>query len=287
MPDRDFKSLEFTNIKAQASGRIRAGIAAVFGNVDAVGDRIMPGAFARTIDGGAKRARFLWNHSYQHPPTASIKELREVTRDELPSEVLAKAPEATGGLLVRREYFKNDLANWILEAIDAGEINEMSFAYEIVQSSQVVEPLAEDPEKTRNITELRELKLFDLSDVLWGCNAATVAAGAKDLGLLPLGVLASQLVMLDTELKAGRRNRGSDQKLLDLIHETSVSLGATCEPEEDPEKSLETPDTEKTEPAEQSEQISLGTSLSPDWFELQKAKAQALGLSVSLHQTNL
>lgn len=279
MPERDYKSIPFTNIKAAAKGRERSGIAAVFGNVDAVGDRMMPGAFVRTIEGGAKRARFLWNHSYQHPPTASIKELREVGRDELPPEVLAKAPEATGGLLVKREYFNNELSNWILEAIDADEINEMSFAYEIVLSSQVVEPLPEDSEKTRHINEIREVKLFDCSDVLWGCNAATVAAGAKNLGMLPLGVIASQLVMLQAELKAGRRNSDSDQKLVDLIHATSVSLGAKCV-EEDPEKTLETPAKEKTELADSS------TSLSPDWIELQKAKTQALSLSLPVTNFN-
>jgi HK97 family phage prohead protease len=68
--DRDYKSLPFTNIKAESSGRTRAGIASVFGNVDAVGDRVMPGAFAKTIAEGAKRCKHLWNHSYQHPPIA-------------------------------------------------------------------------------------------------------------------------------------------------------------------------------------------------------------------------
>jgi HK97 family phage prohead protease len=249
---REIKSVSFTNIKAQSSGRVRGGIAAVFGNVDAVRDRIVPGAFARTIAGGAKRARFLWNHSYQHPPTASIKELREVTRDELPDEVLEKAPDATGGLLVKREYFKNDLSNWILEAIDADEINEMSFAYETVRSATVTEPVDGDSEKTQEIRELQELKLFDCSDVLWGCNPATVAAGAKNFDALPLGVLAANLAFIESEIKAGRRNAANDQKLLDLIHTTAVSLGAVCNPDDEesgkstdpelgPDESLVTP----------------------------------------------
>jgi HK97 family phage prohead protease len=279
MPEREIKSLDFTNIKAAAKGRERSGIAAVFGNIDAVGDRIMPGAFARTIAGGAKRARFLWNHSYQHPPVASIKELRELTRDELPPEVLEKAPEATGGLLVRREYYKGvDLADWLLAAIDNEDINEMSFAYEIVRSSRVTEPIpGDETEKTRDVNELHELKLFDCSDVLWGCNAATIAAGAKDWGLMPLGVIASQLAMLESEIKAGRRNSDSDQKLVDLIHNTAVSLGAACGSDEEDAGKHAQPPQEKSEPAEDS------TSLSPnDWLEILKAKSQALVLS----QTN-
>src|SRR5262249_43486080 len=162
-------------IKAQSSGRIRAGIASVFGNVDDVNDRVMPGAFQQTIAGGAKRARFLWNHSYQHPPVATITELRELSRNELPQEVLDKAPDATGGLLVKREYFQNvELSDWLLQAIDAGDINEMSFAFEIVRSATVTEPIDNDPENVREIRNIEEVKLYDCSDVLWGCNAATV-----------------------------------------------------------------------------------------------------------------
>lgn len=231
--ERDYKSVPFTNLKAEASGRIRAGIAAVFGNVDAIGDRVMPGAFAKTLSEGAKRCKHLWNHSYQHPPIASIVELRELSRSELPAEVLEKSPEATGGLLVKREYYDVDLANWILQAIDAGDINEMSFAYDTIQSSTRTEPLPGDPEKTREIRELLELKLYDTSDVLWGCNFATVADGAKNLDTLPIGVIASQLSMIHSQVKAGRRNAANDQKLIELIHSTAVDLGATCATEDD------------------------------------------------------
>jgi HK97 family phage prohead protease len=259
MSDRQFKSLPFTNLKAESSGRVRSGIAAVFGNVDAAGERIMPGAFTRTIEGGAKRARFLWNHSFQHPPVASIKELRELSRAELPDEVLEKAPEATGGLLVKREYFDVELANWILAAIDAGDINEMSFAFDVVKSASVTEPIAGDAEKTMEIRELQELKLYDCSDVLWGCNFATVATGAKSVDTIPLGVVASNFAMIASEIKAGRRNADSDQKLIDLIHDTAIGLGAVCK-------------TEQTEDAkdDQPEPAVKGTSLDLLKLEFQR-----------------
>jgi HK97 family phage prohead protease len=233
MADREFKSLPFTNLKAQASGRVRAGIASVFGNIDAAGERVMPGAFAKTIEEGSSRARHLWNHSWQHPPIATIKELRELTRAELPPEVLEKAPEATGGLLVKREYYDVELADWILQAIDSGDVNEMSFGYDVVRSSTVTEPVPGDPDNSREVRNLEELRIYDTSDVLWGCNAATVAAGAKNLEALPLGVIASHFVMVSEQIKAGRRNANSDQKLIDLIHETAVSLGAACNPDDD------------------------------------------------------
>ena len=266
MSEREYKSLEFTNIKAQASGRIRTGIAAVFGNIDNIGDRIVAGAFAKTIAEGAKRARFLWNHSYQHPPVASIKELRELSRSELPPEVLEKAPEATGGLLVKREYFKTDLSNWILEAIDADAVNEMSFAYDTVRSATVTEPDGSDSEKTREIRELQELKLYDCSDVLWGCNAATVAVGAKNLGMLPIGVIASQMALLGDALKAGRRNSDSDQKLLDLIHDTAVSMGAVCNPDDS---------SDDTNDGKAGAAV-ISTPLSPDWFKIRELELSNL-----------
>lgn len=263
--ERDYKSLAFTNIKSEATGRIRAGIAAVFGNVDAIGDRVMPGAFAKTLSEGAKRCKHLWNHSYQHPPVASIVELRELSRSELPSDVLEKSPDATGGLLVKREYYDVDLANWILQAIDAGDINEMSFAYDTIQSSTRTEADPNNSDKTREVRELLELKLYDTSDVLWGCNFATVADGAKNLDGVPLGVIASQFAMYQSQIKAGRRNADSDQKLIELIHSTAVDLGATCATEDDGKRGnpaeIKT-DPQTSEEPESAEAVKNDTSLS-------------------------
>lgn len=224
-------------MKAQSSGRTRAGIASVFGNIDAVGDRVMPGAFSKTIEQGAKRAKHLWMHSWEYPPIATIDELKEVSRDDLPAEVLEKAPNATGGLLVRRTYYKNEFADWVLEGIDNGDINEMSFAYETIGSEYVDEPVDGNPEgaafKVNNLTELR---LLDTSDVLYGCNSATVANGAKGiLRIPPLGVITQNFLAHIEEVKAGRRNNASDQALIDMMHDAAVGLGCSnCSPTEEP-----------------------------------------------------
>lgn len=229
---REFKSLPFSAFDQKAaSGRVRGGIAAVTGNVDAVSDRVVAGAFTKTLaESGMKRVRCLWNHSWQHPPIASIKELREVGRDELPTAVLEKAPDATGGLLVKYEFFKSDLSEWIMEAIDAGDINEMSFGYETLKSDMVTEKGPDG--KEYSIRELKELRLLDVSPVLWGCNPATVADGVKSFsGVQPLGVIAANLAEYLAEVKSGRRNADADQKLIDLIHSTAIDLGAVCNPD--------------------------------------------------------
>lgn len=207
----------------------------MFGNIDAAGERVMPGAFAKTIAEGAKRARHLWNHSWAHPPTASIEELKEVSREELPPEVLEKAPNATGGLYVRRKYYDTELSNWILQAIDADDINEMSFAYDVMASELVEEPIPGDAEgKSYQVRNLTELKIYDTSDVLWGCNAATVAAGAKGLiEVPPLGVTVQNFLAYVEEAKAGRRNNASDQALIDMMHDAAVGLGCSnCSPKD-------------------------------------------------------
>lgn len=238
--DTQYKSLPFSNLKAESSGRTRAGIASVFGNIDAVGDRVMPGAFEKTLADGAKRCKHLWMHSWEYPPIASIDELKEVSREELPADVLEKAPQATGGLYVRRTYYDTELSNWTLKAIDAGDINEMSFAYETLGSVTVDEPIPGDPDgATYKVNNLTELRLLDTSDVLYGCNAATVANGAKNLlRVPPLGVIANHFLAYAEDAKAGRRNSAADQALIDMMHDAALGLGCSnCSPQQDEPKS--------------------------------------------------
>ena len=271
MQNREFKNLSFTNLKAKSSGRIRVGVCAVMGNVDSWGDRIHLGAFTKTIAENLKAVRHLWNHNYSDPPTAKIIELRELSREELPAEVLAKAPDATGGLLVAREYFTNDFANSILEAIDADAINEMSFAYDVIKSAQTQEETDMPDMPTRYIRELYELKLFDTSDVNWGMNGATVAVGAKNLNSLPLGAILSHLQFHQTQSsKAGSRNSAADAALITSIHNLSVDLGASCQADDDSAKNKTPSDSPKAEA------VKNDTSLSPNWLESSKQALELL-----------
>ena len=218
---RQFKHLPYFALKADGdkTGRIRKGIAAVFGNIDDWHDRIVPGAFRKTISEGRQRAKHLWNHDFSKPPIAKIVELKELPRDELPEEVLEYAPEATGGLMVAREYYKNnDLSNWVLECIDSGDIDEMSFGYDVLADT-----VSEENDcKIRNLVELR---LYDTSDVLWGMNPATLGVGAKNLYGMPLGSVIQQLQFYVEEMKAGRAIN-SEQNLIDAIHQASTDIKA-------------------------------------------------------------
>lgn len=197
-------------------GRTVTGIFAVHGNVDVGRDRSHPGAFTKTFAEGQRRVKFLWMHNPFDPPTAVIKSLREVSRDELPDEVLALAPGATGGAEVVREYLPTPRGDEILTAIKAGAINEMSYGYDPVKFD--FEQLPEG----KTVRNLREVKLWDISDVTWGLNQATVGSKFS----LPLELLTQQLAAFGEELKAGRRNSANDQATIDQLHALVVDLGA-------------------------------------------------------------
>lgn len=201
------------------TGRMRTGIAAVYGNIDSGNDRLHYGAFTKTISEGVIRHKHLWSHDWGHPPIASIKELREIGRDELPAAVLAYAPDATGGLLVKREYFNSDLADLVLQGIDSGDM-EMSIGYAPKQFEYT------QVKGEMDIRELREVQLMETSDVPFGMNNATVAAFAKSLTTgRPLGALLGELQIMLHNVKAGRRNNSQDAANIELLHKISLDLG--------------------------------------------------------------
>lgn len=207
--------------------RIVVGICSVFGNVDDIGDRVHPGAFAKTINEGRNRAKHLWQHNFGQPPTASILPdgLQEVGREALPAKIQAWAPDATGGLEVRRKYYERiELSEWVFTGIVNGDITEMSFGFDAKKYDWTEEGEGIDERRIRN---LREMKLYDTSDVLWGMNPVTMA-DAK--GILPLDQIASNLTAFFNAVKdgkAGRRNAESDLELINAIHNMTNSLGAT------------------------------------------------------------
>lgn len=210
----EFKSLPNT-IKV-IDDRTVTGIASVFGNVDEGLDRIWPGAFSRTISQRRTKFRHLWNHDFFSPPIASIDDIREVTRDDLPETVLQQAPEAVGGLQVTRTYFDTPRASEVLVGLKAGAINEMSIGLDAVKFD-----FAEvDGQRVR---EIREIRLYDTSDVLWGMNGATSAVKLS----MPIDLLIKHLEFYLIDQKAGARHSAADIEKLNQIAILAIDLGAT------------------------------------------------------------
>lgn len=160
----------------QVEDRTVTGIASVFGNVDSGGDVVCSGSFAKTLAEMGDRVRHLWGHDYMAMPTAVIRDLKEIARVDLPKEILTRAPDALGGLLVKREYLNSERGSESLAAITAGAVKEMSYGYNATKFDFE----EKDGELVRNI---REQRLYETSDVLWGMNEATVADSGK--GALP------------------------------------------------------------------------------------------------------
>lgn len=155
--------------------RTVTGVSAVMGVIDAYGDRLWKGAFTKTISERSDRFRHLWQHDFELPPIATIKEIREIGRTDLPKDMKEKYPEAKGGLLVKREYLETERAGEVLAGLksDPPAINEMSFGYDAVKFD--FEELEEGEFSGMLIRNLKEVRLWDTSDVLWGANEATVA----------------------------------------------------------------------------------------------------------------
>lgn len=171
----DYKTLPYFVKELDKKTRTVTGIFAVHGNVDSGFDMSVNGSFEKWLKQGRDRVRFLWNHNSMNPPIASIKDVREVGRDELPTKVLEWAPDATGGVEVTRKYYENiPLSDWVFKAIDEGDVREMSYAYDVHEYT-----IKEREDGQRPVRILNEVELYDISDVNWGMNPAT--AGVKGL----------------------------------------------------------------------------------------------------------
>ena len=212
------------------SGRSVVGITAVMGNVDDGGDRILQGAFAKTLSESKKRIRHLWQHGADGwdygvtPPIAKIARIEEVGREGLPQEVLDAAPDATGGLEVEREYLDTERGNEILAAYSAGIELEMSIGYNAIQ----VRYIEDDGERVtkRHWRDLIEIRLFDTSDVNWGMNSATVGSKTSERRL---SLLIDRMAAIDEEIKAGRID---SQELIDQFLALCKKISSATLPEE-------------------------------------------------------
>jgi len=154
------------------------GFASITGVLDLGNDRVASRAFKKTLKERSDKVRHLWQHDFDQPPIAQILELEEVGEDQLPTAITRKFPEATGGLRIVRRYLDTDMGNTVLAGIKAGAINEMSIGYDPIK----VEFKDEEQDNGLKVPTriLREVALWDTSDVNWGMNPATIAAKSLD-----------------------------------------------------------------------------------------------------------
>lgn len=165
MPERKV----LPHFRKSISGRAVTGIYSVMGNVDSYADVAVSGMFTKTVAERKDQIFHLWQHDFDSPAIAVVKDLRELRQDELPDAIKSAYPEATGGEEVTREYLETPRGEEILKGHVAGVPYQMSFAFDPVKFD-----LGEqDGVKVRF---LREVRLYETSDVLWGANNATIAS---------------------------------------------------------------------------------------------------------------
>ena len=168
MPERKVSPQLIT----KTAGRAVTGVFSVFGNIDSYGDVVQPGAFTKTLSERGGQIFHLWQHDFNAPAIAVVKDLRELRQDELPDSVKTSHPDATGGAEVTREYLDTARGNEILAGINAGVPYQMSFAFDPIKVSM-------GEQNGTKVRFLHEVRMFESSDVLWGANDATRAVKRK------------------------------------------------------------------------------------------------------------
>lgn len=139
------------------------GYASVFNNVDSYGDKVIPGAFSKSLesygDGGANIPCY-WSHDMSDP----MKCIGWTTA----------AVEDEHGLKVDVQLdLENPNGAQAYKLIKNGVVNQMSFAYEVEDAVSA----KSDGEGT--FTELRQLKIFEVSLVQVGANQSTELLDVK------------------------------------------------------------------------------------------------------------
>ncbi len=151
----------------------------IIGNLDDGNDIIENGAFSKTIVENGRRIRVLDNHQTDSTLRVVGKPLAiaEVGRDELTPEVLEYAPDATGGLLATTKYALDTQAGRdVFSLIKGGYLPETSIGYDAIISD------FEDVDRNgKQVTAriLKEIRLWEYSNVIWGMNPATSTVNVK------------------------------------------------------------------------------------------------------------
>ena len=176
----DFKSFPAKIIGIDEKEGIVEAIVAVIGNVDQGQDIIHSGAFTKTITENARNIKVLDQHR-----TGSVRdivgkplEMREIGRNELPKEMLDQYPDAQGGLYTKTQYLmETPEGKGVFHRIDEDVVNQYSIGYSVLDADHGRVEMDGKKVPVRNI---RTVKLWEYSPVIWGMNEATWTVGVKD-----------------------------------------------------------------------------------------------------------
>lgn len=181
-------------------GQVEAFVS-VFGNVDHMGDRVVPGAFKNSIAE--------WKESGHPVPVIFSHDWSDVWSH---IGVVDELEETEKGLkaLYTLDIADNPVAAQVYRLLKRRSIKEHSFAYEVREEHR-----AKD-----GANDLLELGLFEVGPTLKGANPDTEVLAVKSL--------------LEVEAKAGRSISTKNESLLrDAADAINTVLGSLGDPEEE------------------------------------------------------
>lgn len=236
--------------------------ASVFGNKDHYGDVVVAGAFAKDLERWEKSGNpipLLFGHNMSDP--------------DFNIGAVLEAKEDDHGLLVTAELdLENPKAKQTYRMLKGRRINQMSFAYDIIEGGPASRRKDgdedEDDPETETYYELRELKLYEVSVVTVGANEETEILAVKQIPLVVDRIIQ--------DAKAGRVLSAKNETLLRDAHEsigTVLSALGTDDEEKasGPESSRQAPpaDTPEGQPREAKQLSSVDPSALLDAIEAQ------------------
>lgn len=199
--------------------------AASFGTVDLIGDRVMPGAFTKSLEKWRRSGDpipVVFSHSWDDP--------NRIIGSADPNE----CHEDPKGLFIKAQLDIDDnaTAKVVFKQIQKRVVKEASFAYDVIKERK-----AKD-----GANELIELNIIEVGPCLKGMNPSAGDFSTKrDLFAeierierqaypAPTAQEADMIIAeLDRRAKSGARNSQADLGLLQEIHDRTVKLGASCE----------------------------------------------------------
>ncbi len=245
----EIKSFGLSEVKTIDNGQPGSfeAVVAVFGNVDDGGDRMVKGAFSRTLaENGMPPV--VWSHEWQVPPIGTITDAKET--DE--------------GLHVKGRLFvgadeDHAVAKQVHAAMKAGALKEFSFGYATKGSNDV-------EEDGKSIRELTDVDLFEVGPTLKGMNPATRLVGVKALERHVLG-----------EVKAGRvLSKANESRLAEASRIITEVLAQVAE---DEPKSVAPADVlEKSSQAEPAKEKEPADNPPPNDAQASEEEAARIGL---------
>jgi HK97 family phage prohead protease len=221
--------MERKEVDAVVTGTTDEGVVeavwAVMGNVDGGNDRIHPGAFTKTFTERGHQVALLDNHRTDSVMSAlgTVKTLREVNEAELPAQIKSAYPDATGGAWGQFQFLLDTPEGaGAFKRIKAGAVSKWSFGYDALDKDYSTEESEDGQDIT--VRNLRTIKLYEVSPVLFAMNEATATTDAKAADEEPEE-------KEHTPVQLSTKDKARLQELFKEINDILAEAGTVDEPE--------------------------------------------------------